>query len=145
MQSMTVERLTAATARDAERISLLLEQLGTKDGCPLGRLLQVVAEERNMLLVVRSENGTIDGMLTLVRDTLTSGDKYRIEDVVVDNACRGRGIGRALVAEALRLAASQTPHAKIFLTSNPLRTAARALYLSMGFGEYDTGVFRIEL
>jgi ribosomal protein S18 acetylase RimI-like enzyme len=31
----------------------------------------------------------------------------------------------------------------IYLTSNPSRVAARSLYMSEGFEEYNTGVFRM--
>jgi ribosomal protein S18 acetylase RimI-like enzyme len=72
-----------------------------------------------------------------------SGVRARIEDVVVDEAVRGRGIGAALTQEAIRLAraAGATP---VLLTSRPSREAAGRLYERMGFRVVDTRVFRLD-
>jgi GNAT superfamily N-acetyltransferase len=63
---------------------------------------------------------------------------------VVDEAARGLHIGAALVErakdEAVLLGAK-----KLYLTSNPSRKAAHALYNKCGFEVYDTAVFRINL
>ena len=74
--------------------------------------------------------------------TLT-GDKYWIEDVIVHEAFRGQGIGKALVKAAVEHVKESGKPYRIYLTSNPSRTAARNLYSSEGFEEYDTGVFRL--
>ena len=69
-----------------------------------------------------------------------SGRKAWIEDVVVDAARRGAGIGEALVREALsRAAAAGVP--RVMLTSSAARRAARALYRKVGFEEVETAVF----
>jgi GNAT superfamily N-acetyltransferase len=69
--------------------------------------------------------------------------KAWIEDVVVDETARGLHIGQTLVErakeEAIKLGAK-----KIYLTSNPSRKAAHALYNKCGFEEYDTTVFRVK-
>ena len=84
--------------------------------------------------------GRIVGILTLVWYDAPSGRKAWIEDVVVDAAARGCGAGRALVEAAQRLS-REIGADRLMLTSNPRRTAARALYRKCGFNEAETTVF----
>ena len=72
----------------------------------------------------------------------TPGLRARIEDVVVDEAARGAGVGAALTEEALRrarLAGVRT----IELSSTQARAAAHRLYLRLGFQPQDSTVFRL--
>jgi ribosomal protein S18 acetylase RimI-like enzyme len=64
-----------------------------------------------------------------------------IEDVVVDEAARGRGAGEALVQASLKLA-SQRGAKTLDLTSRPSRVAAHRLYEKSGFHVRDTSVYR---
>ena len=79
-------------------------------------------------------------MLSLVWYDVPSGRKGWIEDVVVDAAVRRRGVGEALLEEALRIARCEGVE-RLQLTSSPSREAARALYRKLGFEEMETGVF----
>jgi GNAT superfamily N-acetyltransferase len=72
------------------------------------------------------------GLLTLVHLELPTGAEARLEDVVVDGAARGLGLGRALVLAALEAAAGRGAR-YVDLTSSPRRVAARQLYQSLGF------------
>lgn len=89
---------------------------------------------------VPAAHGRIVGVLTLVWYDAPSGRKAWIEDVVVDSAARGCGAGHALVEAAQRLA-REIGADRLMLTSNPRRTAARALYRKCGFNEAETTVF----
>jgi ribosomal protein S18 acetylase RimI-like enzyme len=82
-------------------------------------------------------------MLTLTICHTLACSKYWIEDVVVDPAHRGEGVGRALVRAAVNHVKENETVPAIYLTSNPSRVAARSLYMSEGFEEYNTGVFRL--
>jgi ribosomal protein S18 acetylase RimI-like enzyme len=64
-----------------------------------------------------------------------------VEDVVVDTAARGQGIGEALVRECLRLAAEQGAR-RIELHSGNHRQAAIRLYQRVGFKKFETNVWR---
>jgi ribosomal protein S18 acetylase RimI-like enzyme len=66
-----------------------------------------------------------------------------IEDVVVDGAARGRGVGEALNEEAIRRAAAAGARS-VDLTSRPSREAANRLYRRLGFEVRDTNVYRHE-
>jgi len=85
-------------------------------------------------------DGRIAGVLTLVWYDVPSGRKAWVEDVVVDAAARGCGAGEALVKAATEHAA-RIGAAKVMLTSNPAREAARGLYRKIGFEEAGTTVF----
>jgi len=64
-----------------------------------------------------------------------------IEDVVVDESARGRGVGEALTREAIRHA-SERGARTVDLTSRPSRAAANRLYQRVGFVERETRVYR---
>lgn len=50
-----------------------------------------------------------------------------------------------LTKDTFHLFVAENEEGTITLTSNPSRTAARSLYRSEGFEEYNTGVFRKHL
>lgn len=140
---MDVEVETVNQVSDELVIALqrLLPQLSTS-AVPLdaGKLAQVIQHQAVTLLVARSR-GTIVGMLTLVMFPLPSGQRARIEDVVVDEAARGHGAGAALTMAALRLAQQQGART-IDLTSRASRVAANRLYERLGFALRDSKVYR---
>lgn len=126
------------------RIGELLHMLDA--GAPeldLQRLKTLVKDESFNLFVAEDEDGRLAGMLTLTRCHTLSGSKFWIEDVIVDPFYRGRGVGRALVQAAVAHVKANEKHPALYLTSNPSRVSARRLYMSEGFEEYETGVFRI--
>jgi ribosomal protein S18 acetylase RimI-like enzyme len=90
---------------------------------------------------VGERDGAIVGMLTLVTFRLPTGVRAWIEDVVVDTASRGRGVGEALTQAAIELAADRGAQT-VDLTSRPSREAANRLYRRMGFEQRETNVYR---
>jgi ribosomal protein S18 acetylase RimI-like enzyme len=86
--------------------------------------------------------GRIVGMLTLATFRVPSGVRAWIEDVVVDEEARGRGVGEALTREALVRAAAAGART-VELTSRPSREAANRLYRRIGFEVRNTNVYRI--
>ena len=112
-----------------------------------GDVEALVRAESSRLLVATAGSGDDDeivGTLTLVVYRLPTGRRAIIEDVVVDEAMRGRGIASALVAEALRFAEAEGAR-HVDLTSRPEREAANRLYVSLGFRQRETNVYRYEL
>ena len=67
-----------------------------------------------------------------------------IEDVVVDQATRGQGVGEALTRAALNEAARRGART-VDLTSRPTREAANRLYQRSGFIQRQTNVWRYVL
>ena len=123
--------------------SLLHELSSTLGKTDRERVNSLIQNGGLILFAAENQDGEIAGILTLTHcETLTS-TKFWIEDVVVSDRFRGQGIGRALVKTAIQHVDNiPTPHS-LYLTSNPSRIAARSLYRSEGFEEYETGVFRI--
>jgi ribosomal protein S18 acetylase RimI-like enzyme len=67
-----------------------------------------------------------------------------IEDVVVDESARGRGVGEALNREALDRARGLGAKT-VDLTSRPSREAANRLYQRLGFEPRETNIYRYSL
>ncbi len=136
---MKIERVTEATPELVETIERLLPQLSEARTPPtLDELAQTVAGET--LLVARDDDGEILGTLTLVVYRVSSGLKARVEDVIVDHAARGQGIGEALTREAMRRA-TELGVRTIELTSLPYRESANRLYRRLGFVRRPTNVY----
>jgi len=70
--------------------------------------------------------------LTLVIFRIPTAMRAWIEDVVVDSAARGRGVGEALTLSAVNLA-KQRGAKTVDLTSRQSRQAAHRLYEEYGF------------
>ncbi len=129
----------------AEAFARLLPQLSERMTAPdREAVARIVASPATRQLVAAAEDGRIVGLLSVALYDVPSGRKAWIEDVVVDAATRGRGIGEALVREALALACREGV-ARVMLTSNATRRAAHRLYERMGFVRYETDCFRLDL
>ena len=83
----------------------------------------------------------IAGMLTLAMFPIPTGVRAWIEDVVVDEAFRGRGAGEELTKAALRIAGARGART-VDLTSRPSREAAGRLYERAGFRQRDSRLYR---
>ena len=140
MKTYRIEKLTKGTAL---RVDALLKMLDSKLPSINSDRLAELIEKEDVYLFVTEEDGVIAGMLTLTYCETLSRRKYWIEDVIVDDAFRGKGFGRALVRAAVDFAKKKEGFPTIYLTSNPSRVSARNLYMSEGFEEYETGVFRL--
>lgn len=89
-------------------------------------------------------NGIIVGMGSLVFLKTLVAYSARMEDVVVDEKCRGMGLGGELVRFLISYAEEQGA-GLIELTSNPRRFAANKLYRTLGFRLRKTNVYRMVL
>ena len=90
------------------------------------------------------DGNTVAGMTSAGIYRTPTGTKAWIEDVVVDESCRGKGFGRMLTQYAIDFMQSQKVDL-LMLTSNPSRIAANNLYQSMGFERKETNVYRMKL
>jgi len=119
----------------------LVPQLSNSGSPPDAETLEaILASDSSVLLIAVSER-VIVGALTLVLFRIPTGLRAWIEDVIVDEAARGRGIGEALnqaAIERARAAGART----VDLTSRPSREAANRLYQRLGFVERETNVYR---
>ena len=140
MEDLVVYRVTAFSEALAEAFARLLPQLSPRLGALSEERLRRLLAAPAAALYVAERAGRIVGTLTLAWYDAPSGRKAWIEDVVVDAAARGCGAGEALARAAQRHAA-EIGAKRVMLTSNPSRTAARALYRKCGFNEAETTVF----
>lgn len=140
---MNTYRLENIDEKCAEQVNFLLNMLDP--GLPVidAERLKRLVENDDLYLFVTEVDGHLAGMLTLTFCETLSRRKYWIEDVIVDSSFRGKGFGRELVRKAVDFARKKEGLPTIYLTSNPSRISARSLYMSEGFEEYETGVFRL--
>lgn len=141
---MTVEVLDKVTGEVVEAFARLMPQLTTSSPAPGQTALErIVASPATTLLIARDE-GTIVGTLTLAMFEIPAGIRAWIDDVIVDEPARGRGIAQALISEAISIARAAGAK-KVDLTSRPAREAAGRLYEKAGFQLRDTRVYRCSL
>lgn len=152
-EDFTVEEATEATAELREAVAGLVRQLSSSASAPSTEELEAIVESTaTRLLVARGrERGegrggqeAVLGMLTLALFRIPTGTRAWIEDVVVDERARGRGVGERLVRAALELAEANGART-VDLTSRPSREAANRLYERLGFERRDTNVYRLTL
>ena len=119
----------------------LLPQLSSSAAQPDQAAVQrIVGSEATTLLAAKLD-GRIVGFLALAMFPIPTGVRAWIEDVIVDETARGRGIGEALTRKALDLA--ETAGARtVDLTSRPSREAAGRLYERVGFAPRSTRIYR---
>ena len=145
MAGLRVEEARAVDDDLVDAFTRLIPQLSASNPPPTrAQLEELVASEASHLLVAKDDDGTVLGSLTLVVFRIPTAVRAWIEDVVVDEAARGKGVGEALNKEALRLA-GQAGARTVDLTSRPSREAANRLYKRLGFKARETNVYRIEL
>lgn len=104
---------------------------------------QLLASPCSRLFLMQCEDRVV-GMLTVGVYGAPTGRKAWIEDVVVDEAYRGSGFGRMMVARAIDYCKGEGIDT-VYLTSKPKRVAANALYQSMGFVRKETNMYKLEL
>jgi len=140
--SIEIEVVQVVTDEVVQAFGRLLPQL-SRSAKPLDAeaLRNMAAWQGNHLLVARLD-GEIVGALTLAMFPIPTGLRAWIEDVVVDEVARGRGIGAALTREAVRLARAAGART-VDLTSRPSREAANRLYERLGFQLRDSKVYRL--
>jgi ribosomal protein S18 acetylase RimI-like enzyme len=139
--TVSIEVVREPTDEVAEALRYLLPQLSTSAVPPdQAAVAAIVGSPASTLLAARLD-GRIAGLLTLAVFPIPTGVRAWIEDVVVDEAVRGQGIGRALTAEALALARAAGAR-KVDLTSRPAREAAGRLYERLGFIPRSTRIYR---
>jgi ribosomal protein S18 acetylase RimI-like enzyme len=122
----------------------LVPQLSSSASAPNAEALAGILASPAIRILVAREEERIVGTLTLALFRIPTGVRAWIEDVVVDEPARGRGIGEALTGEAIRLAAAEGART-VDLTSRPEREAANHMYEKLGFRRRETNVYRYEL
>jgi ribosomal protein S18 acetylase RimI-like enzyme len=137
----TIEVVDEVTPELVEAMGRLVPQLSRSAPPPTAAELEEIVSGDATILFAARVDGRIVGSLTLVLFRIPTGVRAWIEDVVVDAAARGAGVGEALNRAAVDKAHRHGART-VDLTSRPSRDVANRLYQRMGFVARDSTVYR---
>ncbi len=130
-----IEEAVAVTDELVNALARLMPQLTSRSRPPDRSQVELLLRSgSSTLLVARTPGaqGPIVGVACLGIYRVLTGLRAVIEDVVVDESARGKGIGEALVRRLLELARTKGVRG-VSLTSNTNRRSANRLYVRVGF------------
>jgi GNAT superfamily N-acetyltransferase len=139
-----IEAVTDATSEVHAALAHLLPQLNSDLPIPTMQRLRAIVADPAVTLLLARDGDTVVGTTTLIVYTTPFWIKARLDEVVVDESTRGKGVGEALVSAALDIA-RQKGAQLAELQSGVQREAANRLYLRMGFKRRETNVYRMVL
>ncbi len=141
---MRIEAATEATQELLDALNSLLPQLNPQlKPLTVERLSRVIGDPATSLLVVRDDSRIVGAAAVLVFAT-AAFVKARIEDVVVDEHARGKGVGEALVRRCLEVARERGAEI-VELQSARWREVANRLYPRLGFQLRESNLYRLNL
>ena len=141
---MRIEAATEATQELLYALTALLPQLNPRlEPLSMERLSRVIGDRATTLLLVRDDGGIVGAAAVLVYAT-PAFVKARIEDVVVDESSRGKGVGEALVRRCIEVARGRGAEI-VELQSARWREVANRLYPRLGFQLRESNLYRLEL
>jgi ribosomal protein S18 acetylase RimI-like enzyme len=144
MSAIQVTPVMSASADVLAACHRLIPQLSSSSAPISAQELDEIIESDTTVLFAARSGQEIVGFLTLAMFRIPTGVRAWIEDVVVDNQARGKGVGDALNRAALA-EAERRGSKTVDLTSRPSREAANRLYQRLGFKQRDTNVYRYDL
>lgn len=124
-----------AEVSDAERISTLMHQLGYQASPELiKRKLLVLENSANDLVLVADDDGSVVGIVSLHAQEMfhQEGRLGRITSLVIDEHCRGEGVGALLVSEADQFF-KRVGCVRAEVTSGDHRPQAHVFYQQQGY------------
>jgi GNAT superfamily N-acetyltransferase len=149
---MTLD-IRRASRSDLPALIVLLQQLSLDDAREdvkaidryKAALAEIDADPRQTLLVAVEDDEVVGTAAVILIPNLSHvGRPYAVvEDVVVDQASRGKGVGEALMRRAIEIAREAGCY-KLSLTSNRRRSNAHRFYERLGFTATHLG-FRMDL
>jgi ribosomal protein S18 acetylase RimI-like enzyme len=141
-----IAELKEASEAALADINRLLPQLRSNPSQHRGSLtdLQMVVASPSSRLIVATEDDRIVGMATLHVVNNVGKRVGHVDDVVVDEAYRGQGLGRRIMAEVVDVAKTMKVN-QLRLTSRAERLAANRLYPKLGFELLHTNVYGMRL
>lgn len=141
---ITIEQIKTFSQDLTPALNNLLKQLNQEAASLDDKdVMGIIESSPNRLFVARKDREII-GMLTLIVFRSAFAKKGLLEDIVVDERYRGKGVGTKLILAAIDKARNEgVTH--LDFTSNPERIAANKLYEHLGFEKRDTNSYRIKL
>ncbi|MHB8181285.1 MAG: GNAT family N-acetyltransferase [Acidithiobacillus ferrivorans] len=127
-----------------EQVNHLLGQLSSSANPLIAKDLRSILESDASRLLIAKNAEVVVGMLTLMIFRIPTGLRGLIEDVVVCESVRRKGIGALLIQSAINIAEAERART-LDLTSRPERHVANQLYEKLGFSKRDSNVYRMRL
>jgi GNAT superfamily N-acetyltransferase len=141
-----IETVTEPTPKLEAALARLLPQLNPTLPAPDTERLRRLVTDPAVSLLIALEGDEIVGTTTVIVYTTPFWIKARLDEVVVDAAARGKGVGEALVRAALDIGRDRGAQvAELQSGRGEARRAAHRLYERLGFKIRDTDVMRIAL
>jgi ribosomal protein S18 acetylase RimI-like enzyme len=139
---MKIKKIYKFTETAFKAVLRLLPQVAPEADLPAKQDFKSIVTSPNIhFFVAESDNKRIIGMLTIGTYRSPSGIKAWIEDVVIDESQRGKGLGEELMLFAIDYSRTLGANS-VGLTSRPSRIAANRLYQKIGFIQYKTNVYK---
>lgn len=144
MEGLYISEISIATPEIAEKISALASQLSSTPFTFQEPDLAAIIDSENSTIFSAYYQGSLIGILVLIRYRVPIGMRGLIESFTVDRRYRNRGVGTALLERAVHRAHEIGIQA-IDLTSRPTRIAANNLYRRHGFTPRQTNAYRLAI
>lgn len=141
---ITISQLTEATPTSVEELEVLGRALHEDERTFSAEQLDEILHNNTAIMMVAKDGEKIIGMATLYVIPKVGSRNGLLEDVVVDAAYRGQGLGEKLVSSVIETGRERKLKS-IFLTSRAVRVAAHKLYEKLGFEIKETDVFKLSL
>lgn len=141
MKIITLSNKLLTKTAVRELAILLMELRGDSFRPPSLARWRVILAQKDVLFFVLITDKKIVGMVMLRWHELTGGRTGTVEDVVVLEGYRGKGLGGLLIKKLIQWAARRR-FVHLNLTSGPEKVAANHLYEKLSFKKRDTNVYR---
>jgi ribosomal protein S18 acetylase RimI-like enzyme len=139
-----IEAAKAATGELEAAFAALLPQLNPTLVVPDAKRVRELIDDPAVTVLLARDGADIVGTATVIIYTTPFWIKARIDEVVVDQAARGKGVGEALVNACLDIARKRGAQVAE-LQSGKQRDAANRLYRRLGFELRESNLYRISL
>lgn len=141
---MEIKRITEYSEAVLKGLNALYLQLSSSGKQVADSYLKKVLTDEHVYLFGLYDGQKMIGTGTLILMQPIGGSRAYFDDIVVDEAYRGKGLGKMLMDELMRCAKDLKVQ-QVEFTSKPERVAANALYQKMGFELKKTNVYRMKL
>ena len=144
--AVRIEVVREATPELHAALARLLPQLNPTLPVPDMTRLERLLTDPDVTLLIAQDGDEIVGTTTVIVYATPFWIKARLDEVVVDDSARGKGVGEALVKAALDIGRERGAQiAELQSGRGPNREAAHRLYERLGFQIRSSDVMRIVL
>jgi len=107
-------------------------------------LKEVLDKQNNCYVLCYMENSAIIGLAVMCTYKVISGYNGWVEDVIVDEKYRGKGIGKKLIGQLIKVG-QDLNLTNLFLFTGKHRTAANKLYTRIGFTKKNSNLYSLKI